>query len=325
MENRSNLSAYSSSPPSSVLCSASMNGRSLLLVTLISLLISPIMAESICKQGHICDQNQPICGVPSHCSTSNSIYQRGGSAQAYVPGASVKTSVCDANLKSAYKTSSWPFGRKSKRKAPKVTVNLQLYECSSSTEKRKEQCCCAPIVETKEVQIEVWQAKPNGRYSSISMREDVCRATLDGTSFTTLAPGSTGIMGGLGPGGWDFMPYGGPTIHMLFTSEHHQILLVHLPMVLDRKFEPRSFFGPDLRGPAYVTQKTRGRSYSIEEWVVEKDSIELDVNIYLTKVDGLPPDKSKALCPSSFYGSPTSFFLEPISVCAPSMLDFFEL
>ncbi|KAI2506616.1 hypothetical protein MHU86_7826 [Fragilaria crotonensis] len=285
-----------------------MNRRSLLFVTFISVLISPGIAESICEEGRVCQQHPPVCGVPSRCSTSNSLYQRGGSAQAYVPGAAVKTSVCDANLKSTYKASTWPFGRKSKRKAPKVTVNLQLYECSSTTETKKKQCCCVPIVETEGVQIEVWQAKPNGRYSSISKRDDVCRAILDGTSFTTLAPGSTGIMGGLGPAGWDFMPYGAPAIHMLFTSEHHHIL-VHLPIVLDRKFEPRSFFGPDLRGPAYVTQKIRGRSYSIEEWVVEGDSIELDVNIYLTKVDGSQPDKSKALAHRHFMvHQPPSFW-----------------
>lgn len=303
-----------------------MNHRYLVLLTFICLLVSPRWAESICEEGQVCHQDLPtVCGVPSRCSTSSPLYRRGGSAQAYVPGAPVKASVCDVDLKSSYKASTWPFGRTTKRRAPKVTVNLQLYECSSTTQMRKQQCCCVPIVDTEGVQIEVWQAKPNGRYSSLSMKDDVCRATLDGTSFTTLAPGSTGIMGGLGPAGWDFMPYGAPAIHMLFTSIDHQMLLVHLPMVLDRKFEPRSFFGPDLRGPAYVTQKIRGHSYSIEEWFVEGESIEVDVNIYLTKGFGSQSDMSKTLCPSSLYGSPASFFLEPIAVCAPSMLDFFEM
>ena len=303
-----------------------MSYRYLLLLTSISLLVSPRIAESVCDEGQVCPENLPtVCGVPTRCSTSSPLYRRGGSAQAYVPGAPIKDSVCDVGLKSSYKASTWPFGRKTKRRAPKVTVNLQLYGCSSTMQSRKKQCCCLPILDTEGVQIEVWQAKPNGRYSSLSMKDDVCRATLDGTTFTTLAPGSTGIMGGLGPAGWDFMPYGAPVIHMLFTAADHQMLLVHLPMVLDRKFEPRSFFGPDLRGPAYVSHKIRGQSFSIEEWVVEDDAIEMDVNIYLTKKSGPPPDKLKTLCPSSFYGSPTSFFLEPIAMCAPSMLDFFEM
>lgn len=305
------------------------NSRYVLFLTLLTLLIShtAIAQEATCEEGPGCTEELPIvCGVSSHCVTSNPFYQRGGSAQAYTPGAPVKSSVCDPNLKSSYKASTWPFGRKTHRKAPKVTVNIHLYECSSTRERRKNKCCCAPLSDSSSVKIEVWQAQPNGRYSSLSKNDGICRATLEGSSFTTLAPGSTGILGGLGPNGLDFMPYGAPTIHMLFTSSDHQPLLVHLPIVLDRKLEARSFFGPDWRGPAYLTKKILDQKYSIQDWMVVKaDSIVLDLNIYLNKVLEPPVDISKTLCPSTFYGSPSSFFLEPIAVCAPSILDFFEL
>jgi len=313
-----------------------MSSRSILLLALLSLLISPgIAQESSCEEGQVCSPETPVCGTASYCVTSTPFYQRGGSAQAYTPDAPRKSQVCDANLQSPYKAATWPFGRSSKRQAPQVTVNLHLYECSGSVlqnkdqwyAKNKDQCCCVPLADNDSIQIEVWQAKPNGRYSSLSSNDGICRATLEGTSFTTLAPGSTGILGGLGPGGWDLMPFGTPAIHMLFSSQDHQPLLLHVPVVLDRKLESRSFFGPDWRGPAHVTQKIREQKYAIEKWVVTDDgSIILDINVYLNAAaQGEPVDLSKTLCPSTLYGSPTSFFLEPIAVCARSMLDFFEL
>lgn len=284
----------------------------------------------------------PICGSDSRCSaTATPFYQRGGTAQAYKPNAPVKSSVCDSD-RTRYKASTWPHGRSNQRTAPTVTVQLNLYECLSyesmdkKTRTKTEECCCTRTDDTG-IQIEVWQTQPNGRYSSLTPGTDdgVCRATLPGTQFSTVAPGSTGILGGLGPHGWDIGPYGPPSIHILTSSAEHDPLLVHVPMTLDRAtLESRSFFGPDWRGPAYVTTKVPAeqQSFSIEKWTVvgdDKDAIDMTVNLYLTTSDDDddgPTDIRNALCPSSsWYGSPSSFFLEPISVCAPSLLDFFPM
>ena len=40
-------------------------------------------------------------------------------------------------------------------------------------------------------------------------------------------------MGGLGPGKWDFMPYGEPVIHFLVTVDDHAPTLVDVPIYFD--------------------------------------------------------------------------------------------
>jgi hypothetical protein len=283
----------------------------------------------VCEDGKTCELESapPLCDENSRCMTNQPFYRRGGSAQSYTPDAPIKNTICDYDLKSTYNPSTWPFGRKSKRTVPKLKFHLQLFQCKSTISERDKKCCCTPIIDVEDIKIEVWQAKPNGQYSSISKRNGICRATLNSTTFTTLAPGSSGILGGLGPNGWDFMPYGVPAIHLLFTSRksNYHPLLIHLPILLDEKQEPRSFFGPDFRGPAYVTPRNRGHMYSLEAWGMSNDTIEWDVNVYLNEANGQVRDISQTLCPSSLYGTPSSFFLEPISICAPSLLAFFDL
>lgn len=260
---------------------------------------------------------------PSHCAAPVSFYSRDGSAQAYKPHAPVKSDVC-MNTSTKQRMATWFLARSSRRSAPQVKVGLQLQECTSNEES---ECCCTPRGKG-DVKIEIWQTKPDGRYSSITpgREEGVCRATLEHSSFTTLAPGSTGIMGGLGPSGWDFLPYGPPVIHMLFSGEHYEPLLVHLPIIFDRNLQPRSFGGPDWRGPAHMTSKQPGEKFSIESWnVYENDTIEIEVNIFLKPTKSSYKSLKSMMCQSNIYGLPSSFFLEPISVCATSMLDFFPL
>jgi hypothetical protein len=221
-----------------------------------------------------------------------------------------------------YKPASWPFGRSSRRKIPQVTVNLSLHSCVRGG---ADQCCCEPLLDSSNVTIEVWQTKPNGQYSSLTpgREEGVCRATLKGTTFTTLAPGSTGVLGGIGPGGWDFFPYGPPVIHVLVTSETLEPLLVHVP-VTEWMNMKRPFFGPDFRGAAFVTNRITEERYLIDHYKRQDDLISMDVSLYLVTSEE-PVDLTSRLCPSFLYGFPKSFFLEPIAVCAPSMLDFFNL
>jgi hypothetical protein len=57
--------------------------------------------------------------------------------------------------------------------------------------------------------LEIWQARPDGTYSSLTGDDYDCRArivpnSLDASSsvlIDTFAPGSTGCLGGLGPKG----------------------------------------------------------------------------------------------------------------------------
>ena len=83
------------------------------------------------------------CGLEGKCYQGSSLYERGGSAQAYKPLASISTTVCDVEKSSAYryKTASWPFNRRSGRKgsAPSLDITLRLYSCDSSS---GEDCCC---------------------------------------------------------------------------------------------------------------------------------------------------------------------------------------
>jgi hypothetical protein len=340
--------------------------RSVTLMALLSVLVVTNAVAQECVDGdETCSAAAPtkkkvpapVCGSTARCSAAATpFYQRGGSAQTYKPKAPVKSTVCGDTSATRYKAATWPYGRSNHAAAPNVTVHLKIYECATTVvvetenakkEKKKksappeEQCCCTPILASEnDIQMEVWQTQPNGLYSSLTpgKAEGVCRATLPSgtTSFTTLAPGSTGIFGGLGPPGFltDIGFYGPPVIHMLITSpsKNHEPLLLHLPMTMDRKtLHPKQFFGPDWRGPAHVTQniKPKDQAFALEEWAVHKDDDRLDVTVkvFLTRATEAAESTSlqDTMCPSSWYGSPSSFFLEPIAVCAPSLLDFFPM
>jgi len=194
------------------------------------------------------------------------------------------------------------------------------------------QCCCVAS-QDHHVKLEVWQTRPNGLYSSVTpnLEEGICRATVPITNskavFTSLAPGSTGILGGMGPSSWDFMPYGAPVINMLLSgSNYHEPLLINIPIVFDNKLQPTNFFGPDFRGSAWTTRKSRTASYQIQSWNTDSEgqSIEIHLNVFMTATNSSTPLQNR-LCRSKFFISPSSFFNAPIAVCAPFLLDFFEL
>lgn len=283
-----------------------------------------VQEASKCKENGECPSYNGNCKVPlSRCATPASLYSRGGSAQAYKPHAPVKSEVCK-HTTTKHRMATWFLRRSSWRSAPQIKVHLKLHECTGIKES---QCCCTPRGKD-DLKIEVWQTKPDGSYSSITpgREEGFCRATLEDLSFTTLAPGSTGIFGGLGPSGWDFAPYGPPVINMLFSTEDYEPQLVHLPIVLDKDLQSRHFSGPDWRGPGLVTYKQLDEKFSITKWkVYENDKIEIDVNIYLIATKSSDRSLTSWMCPSKFYGLPSSFFLEPISVCASYLLDYFPL
>ena len=282
------------------------------------------------------------CGLEGKCYHSNSLYERGGSGQAYKPNAPISHTVCDEEKSSVYRhnSASWPFNRRSGRKgsAPRLDVTLRLLSCESSGD----DCCCVPLdnrvdFDAQSSIVEVWQARPDGTYSSLKRRpkEDECRARVpigdDGVAtFSTVAPGSTGILQGIGPGGWDSFPYGPPAIHLLATVPGHAPLLVDLPALIHPKtLKQRKFMFPDWRGVAWVKSTPKGEtlpSIEIDTWNPDtsENRVKVEVSIYLQRDEGAH-STSVEFCPSLMYGHPSSFFLEPIALCAPSMLDFFEI
>lgn len=274
-----------------------------------------------------------VCGVSSElCSVSEyySLYSHGGSAQAYVPNAPVKDEVChDINTGMKHKVATWPLSRSNRGKpAPKLTVTANLWRCSSSSSEQEE-CCCESLSDTEAAKVEVWQARPDGTYSSLQSGNGDCRATVmpnDGqVKFNTMVPGSTGALGGLGPSGWDVAPYGQPVIHMLVTTPNHQPLLIHVPIVPRAKtLEQRNFWGGDWRGHA-GKKKTKADAFNVTSWTVEGDAeIQVELDVFLARGSS-SQNLKRELCPSRLYGMPNSFFLEPIAVCAPSLLNFFPL
>ena len=311
----------------------------LLLILLVS--IRPTESEDrgtcIADESGNCAADKETEMGASFCTGATWLYDTGGSAQAYRSGAPLSNVVCSADMaaKYRYKPASWPFSRQSMREgsAPRFDVTLKVHSCKLSM---GDQCQCHLInretTRSAASVVEIWQAKPNGRYSSLrSLNPDSneCRAQvpLSDTGvvkFTTVAPGSTGVMGGLGPGGWEWSPYGPPKIHILVRASGHAPLLVDLPIMINPKtLKPRTFFLGDLQGAAWMQGKPRENPMVIRSWKADiaKNEIALEIDVYLQQSHMDQP----AFCPSYIYGVPSSFFLEPMSVCATSILDFFAL
>jgi hypothetical protein len=321
-----------------------------------------------CDEEGTCSDSRFKCGLPrSFCEsakkkkTSTTIYGHGGTAQAYLPGAPISTTVCDAALhqKTRHLVAGWPLARTSHRSAPRVTLRIHLWSCGFPLEfdKKKGQgndpkCCCEMLKAERKVEespsdpaatIEIWQARPDGSYSSLHERMDELvqgdcrsRAHLDrgSASFTmnTVAPGSTGILGGLGPGRWDFPPFGPPVVHVLASASGHAPLLLDIPFMYNRKTlnqKKTNMLGGDWRGSAWMRESCVDKPYDVRKWTGNpKDNrIDVDLHVYLARIPDQAADKSASSlwCPSMLYGLPSSFFLEPIAVCARPLLDFFAL
>lgn len=265
---------------------------------------------------------------------SSSIYGQGGSAQAYKPNAPLSSVVCTPETADLYKykTASWYISRSNYRKgsAPQLDITLKLLSCSSSLDGGGGECACHRLVGPTVASniVEVWQTLPDGTYSSLR-NSDECRAQVqvDGSGqvrFSTVAPGSTGLMGGLGPSGWDWSPFGPPVIHILVHVAGHEPLLLDLPLLLRLKtLTERGFSLGDWRGVGWMKQKPSASVMKLSSWEpnLDENSIKIEFEISLQKSES---DVAVQLC-EYMQGLPGSFFLEPITVCSPSTLDFFAL
>eukprot|EP00977_Amphora_coffeiformis_P022922 scaffold11843_cov152-Amphora_coffeaeformis.AAC.2 len=303
------------------------------------------------------------CDVPGSCSSSGcatgvclptadgteSLYRFGGTAQAYKPRAPVKATICDAPANTTatvpYRVATWPYRRASYSNSttvrlPEVFLSVTLMTCGES--KKPSSCCCHPWNAKSPVTatIEAWQARPDGSFSSLrpGVEDGVCRAQLESTNkgtfeFQTFPAGSYGSLGGLGPSGRDFLPYGEPVIHFLVTtSAGYAPTLVDVPIYFHwASLESRSFGWNDWRGPAWVRQKSEDTGYEITSWIADRKrrSISIGLNLFLQQnpfaEDTAVAFSHDAMCESLVYGLPSSFFREPMAVCASSMLDFFTV
>lgn len=185
--------------------------------------------------------------------------------------------------------------------------------------------------------VEVWQARPDGTYSSIapesSTKDDEnispCRATIPIVSsslnhsksfefeFETLAPGSTGVLGGLGPAGFDIPPWKyPPVIHIMSWIDGYQLSLIEIPI---------PFVAAD--GANTLKDQSFGWGRVSSEWNNNINELELIVDIYMKQNDQYRMRNLRdVLCQhSEWYASPQSFSMEPIALCRPFMLDFFPL
>ena len=243
--------------------------------------------------------------------------------------------------------------------------------------------------------MEVWQPRPDGTYSSLrpGIEEGECRASVpvvaaavpddDGGGFSnlvggfrydTLAPGSTGIFGGLVPPGgggavgwWgrDLPPYGPGGMHVHLNVGGYRPFLGAIyasDLVGDydgegggdddddgRRGGRFRFRGWDLR-PHHRRvaddDEAGGGDGGIEILSVTRISIpgydlalEVRVDVFLVEtaeeggggvVSVVSP--TDVFCSSSssssrggLMGRIRSFFKEPLSICYPSLLDFFSL
>jgi hypothetical protein len=338
----------------------------------------------------ICHYDLNICNVPS------TIYGSGGTAVAYVPNQSISSMICDgANMSSVpYRIGRWPFSRSSTTKkqqpqhttiAPTIQVKMNFLGCHiESSSSSTQSCCCRELINhDSDIEIDVWQTRPDGTYSSITSSMQV-GSTINGPSecrarnrisqqtnqnsivFQTVAPGSTGSMYGLGPNQWDFVPYGPPVLHILVQPSNkppnsdspnnlfYAPTLVDVPIIVRNlhSLQQGTFYGTDLRGVAWVKQgkSKKNPQYKITSWnpIPQRNHIEIEMDIYVpywiqnatvsskktatsasvTKMiqsTKTTTSNQELLCPSYVYGLPNSFFLEPIAVCSPSLLDFFEM
>jgi hypothetical protein len=294
---------------------------------------SSATAEKVCEAEGTCESSSGCENVDSiACVPPTSIYGSGGTAVAYAPNQPFKSIICnstDAGHSNHYRAARWPWTRTKSRRAaaPTVSLKINLHGCESKGNK----CCCRAL--NGDAEIDVWQTRPDGTYSSLTSARGECRARYSvqngRVDFSTVAPGSTGSMGGLGPGGWDTYPYGPPVIHLLVKAASRTPLLVDIPILFNlQSLEQNSFWGGDFRGAAWV-RKSEGVRYRFVSWKgYPKDNrIETEIDVFLheasltARTTFLEPE----LCRSFLYGFPSSFFLEPIALCAPSLLDFFDL
>ena len=189
-----------------------------LLLLLAALLITIVSSEDVCGAEGDCPADQEVSQIEEKVVNgvcprpSRTIYSQGGTAQAYKANAPLSSTVCEpeASHQYKYKRASWNPTRRSYRKgtAPELNITIRFHSCNG--DHKDCQCSKMDASSSPSNRVEVWQTRPDGRYSSLRSSNE-CRAQVQlneqgEVKFTTVAPGSSGLMGGLGPSGFDWAP-----------------------------------------------------------------------------------------------------------------------
>ncbi|KAL3943641.1 MAG: hypothetical protein SGBAC_002309 [Bacillariaceae sp.] len=309
---------------------------------LILLIVTITTSEDVCGAEGDCpaddqasatvEEVDGVCPRPSR-----TIYSQGGTAQAYKPNAPLSSTVCESEIsqKYKYKRATWSLSRGTFRKgtAPALDITLRFNSCSKDgNSNNKCQCYRVEKPLSPSDRVEVWQTRPDGRYSSLRS-SDECRAQVQMNDaglvkFTTVAPGSSGLMGGLGPSGFDWSPYGPPVVHLLVQVTGHSPILLDVPIIFRKgDLTQRGFSLGDWRGQGWTKYRPgRDSVLTLTSWEpnMEENRIAIEYEVSLQHSKGEKKNPAD-LCESYLKIFPSSFYLEPIATCSKSIMDFFAV
>ena len=304
-------------------------------------------------------------------------FDQGISAQTYKPNTPIKSTVCEVDDSddslSTYNVAHWSFWRSSYTIVPKLIVTANIYSCGDNDDGSKSMPVSSISNEEEEeedddcvIAMEVWQPRPDGTYSSLrpGIEEGDCRASvpiqqnhmntnnnnefsniLGHVQFSTLAPGSPGVLNGLIPlGSRDYPPYSKGNIGMYLNIDGYypwlgQLSMIELDDILKNKYKgPVGRRPHDAKNVNDNSSSGSGSSGGIEiksVTQVSKSFIKVEIDIFIEQrkpeemMTTSSQDSSDIFCSSSSRGLfnwiTSSFFKEPIAVCFPSLLDFFQL
>lgn len=312
-----------------------------------------------------------LCSSSTNLSTLDHFYDQGISTQTYKPNTPIKSTVCevddsDDNIQSTYNVAHWSFWRSSYTIIPKLVVTANIYSCGdvdNSISSSESSITSASNEEAEEgdnglITMEVWQPRSDGTYSSLrpGIEEGDCRASvpiqqnhmntnnnnefsniLGYDHFSTLAPGSPGVLNGLIPhGSRDYPPYSKGNIKMYLKVDGYYPWLGQLSMnELDENKEYQRSVGMRPHDAKNNEKSGSGSGGGIDIKSVTQVSasliqVEIDIFIEQRKPQEMTTssqDSSDIFCSSRglFNWITSSFFKEPIAICFPSLLDFFQL
>jgi len=334
--------------------------------------------DGICQGGENKQQKQQrkpikeskLCSSSTNLSTLDHFYDQGISTQTYKPNTPIKSTVCEVDDSddglSKYNVAHWSFWRSSYTIIPKLIVTANIYSCADNDDGSNSMHVSSISNDEEDndgvITMEVWQPRPDGTYSSLrpGIEEGDCRASvpiqqnhmntnnnnefsniLGHVQFSTLTPGSPGVLNGLIPhGSRDYPPYSKGNIKMYLNLDGYYPWLGQLSMIeLDDILKNRSVVGRRPHDAKYINDKSSssgnggGGGIDIKSVTQVSESlmqVEIDIFIEQRKPEEMTTssqDSSDIFCSSRglFNWITSSFFKEPIAICFPSLLDFFQL
>ena len=309
----------------------------------------PQQQQQQLRKSHLCSSSR------QHQSVTSTLYKQSGiSLQAYKPNAPHQTTVCqgvESGDKQTHNFAHRWWWRSSYGNVVPLIIHANIYSCGGATTSLSSNNAA--------ITMEVWQPRPDGTYSSLrsGIDEGDCRATVPAVvnnrenefsnfvglvQFQTLSPGSPGLLGGLIPSSnaRDYPPYGQGIIHMLVNIDGYHPFISQLSMsdlndwLLLEKHDSRGS-----RFRVNGSMKNANSNLEIQSVHVTTQAgydiaFEVKVDIFVDpKQQGkAAPEGSSPqdlFCSSNHHGlfkwMAYSFFKEPIAICFPSLLDFFEI